>query len=272
MPARKRRRRRTTTTPRRRRRRTRSNPRTRANPTRAQVTKRGFNIDLGTPFRRAVPTLAGKLMVAWAVRRWGDAETAPYSPTAGSAWTFKNYLIGALTAGIAGEAIGRFWRKPTGQKVYEGGMDLLMTKLLWTEGVARSPMMQTAFGQTDSNSQIRQLSAQATEGDILDDGKGNRWLMQNGQWVAMMGMGENPYVPQALGAANQNPYMPEPLNGELMEADYLGKYTEDPLGGRLMEAGPLGHQMPMDTPRNYAAASAYLDTGSPDPYHTAYQQ
>jgi hypothetical protein len=123
--------------------------------------------------------------------------------------------------------------------------------------------------QDGAGGQFKALAAEAGEGDIIDDGQGNRWLLQHGQWVSMQGA--DPYTPAQLGA---DPYTPAELSGVLTDADYLGGVLTDAdyLGGQNRMQTPMGHAMPEDTSRAYATQAQYQDTGSPSPYHNVYQQ
>jgi hypothetical protein len=205
--------------------------------------------DLGWAFWR----FAGKLATSFAVKRWGDAaELQPtsgiMSETTGARWGFKNLLIGYLASVVGGELGARFFGTDRGQHMYDGGVDLLVTKAFWSEVVHRIGGAGGAamFGQAENDMAV--LASQAGEGDVLDDGQGNRWLLQNGQWVAMMGT-------DALDEA---------LYGDLEEAT--------PLDG-LEEATPLdglGHLMDPGSPKASITDGSYNRRGSPDPYAATY--
>jgi hypothetical protein len=195
------------------------------------------------PWPGMLARLAGKLTVAWCVRRWGDPETEPTSATTGQAWTFKNYFIALLSSYLGGELVARMVGANTGQHFYVGGIDMTATKLMWSELIHRWPAAAAALGsgamgQADD---FAVLASQASEGDILDDGAGNRWLLQGGKWVAMMG---------------------DDGLGQVTEADYLGQVTE---------ADYLGHVMPAEaTLPSEAKLAVFQRRGSPDPYHSAF--
>ena len=218
----------------------------------------GFLLNPMGPMEGMLARLAGKVVVAFAVRRWGDKEGSPSSATTGKAWNFKNYFIAILASYLGGELTARFAGVRNGEHFYQGGIDLTATKLMWSELIHRWPTAAKALGRGDSRAmgrghmgQMDALAAQATEGDILDDGSGNRWLMQGGKWVAMMG--------------------PDDGMGQIVEADYLGSDLVDatPMGG-VVSADYLGHLQPGDVPPSDQKEAQYIRRGSPDPYHAAY--
>jgi len=248
----------------RRRRRSKSNP-SRARRYGKHVARRGgFLGGFGTinpmaPMSGALARIAGKIFAVWVVRRWGGEmpKDGAVSETTGNAWGFQQYLFSLLAGYVGGELVGRFASRHAGEQFYQGAFDMTATKLVWTEIVNRRdskgdpswPAAQEALGRGD---QMRALSAAAEEGDIMDDGEGNRWLMQRGKWTAMMGVREADYL------------------GNVREADYLGEVVDaSPLGG-VREADYLGHLMTRDTPIPEGKAGQYLRRGSPDPYHAAY--
>lgn len=228
-------------------------PGRRRNPTFGGMLK----IDLRDDLAYSLWRMGGKLAVAFAVRRWGDAgeanpTTGVASATTGERWGFKNLLIGWLASAVTGELGARFFGADRGQKIYDGGVDLLTTKMFWSEIVHRLGGSGGAamFGATDD---MNALAQQAGEGDVMDDGEGNRWLLQNGQWVAMQGEG-----------------MGDELDDEL----YSGLETATPLDA-LQEAtdldgGDLGHLMDPGAPSASLAAGRYSRRGSQDPYHASY--
>jgi len=212
----------------------------------------GFLLNPMAAIDGILPRLAGKIVTAWCVRRWGDKEGSPTSDTTGKAWNFKNYFI-ALAAGyLGGELVARFAGVKHGENFYQGSIDMTATKLMWSELIHRWPTAAKALGRADRGymGQMDALAQQASEGDILDDGAGNRWLMQGGRWVAMMGADSM---------------------GQITEADYLGADLVEagPLG-QITEVDYLGHAMNSDTVPADRKEAQYIRRGSPDPYHSAY--
>lgn len=234
-------------------RRRRRSPGRRRNPTFGGMLK----IDLRDDLAYSLWRMGGKLAVAFAVRRWGDAgEANPgsgvASATTGERWGFKNLLIGWLASAVSGELGARFFGAERGQKIYDGGVDLLTTKMFWSEVVHRLGGTGGAamFG---AEQDMQVLAQQAGEGDVLDDGKGNRWLLQGGKWVAMMGEEGD-------------------MGDELDEAMYSGLETATPLDA-LQEATDLdgmGHLMDPGAPAASLADGRYSRRGSEDPYHSTY--
>ena len=228
-----------------------------------------LTLDIKQPFMHFLPRTIGQMVTAAVVYKWGDPAQGSMSPTAGYQWSMKNYFIGYITSLVGGELIGRFaGKRAWGQQFYNGGVELMTTKALWTEVFARVPMLHQYLGQGEGRSaEFQALAAQATEGDVIEDPNGTTWLLQNGQWVSMQG---SPY--QAKGLAGHDPYAPKELAGVLTDEDYLGGVlTDEDYLGRIREV-QMGHAMPSDTSRSYATQSQYQDTGSPDPFHNLYQQ
>jgi hypothetical protein len=194
---------------------------------------------LGADLRDAWPRFLGKLWVAWAVRRWGAQfgggglfGTPQTSPTAGESWTLGQYFIGYLALTVGSNFFGR-WVSPA--QFRQGGIDLLFTKLAWTEGIARSQWAQTQFGAATYGQ---------AEGDVQQTPDGQTWLQQGGQWVALQG--------QLVQSS--------PLDGALVSAsplDGAGSYG-------------MGHQLTPETDPALAIAAHYQRTGARSPYAAPY--
>lgn len=219
--------------------------RARRNPTRAGGgLLRGVN--LRDDLRYALWRMGGKLVAAWAVQRFGDppeANPGGPSPTQGDRWTLKNMAI-AWLAGLIGSQIAvRVVGREQAQRVYDGALDLALTKALWTEVVGRVPYGRAMFGQTNGQPMLAQPAAGAPDGDILDDGSGNRWIAQGGKWVAMQGVIEDP----------------------------IGRLQAESRLGALQAENRLGHVMTPDqagTPADDFGRRTWR--GSADPYAAAY--
>src|SRR5574342_687714 len=269
-PRRRRRRRRKSTSaaaPRRRRRRRRRNPETveyvttnprrrksrrrrRAkNPSRARRYARAAFGGIGSDFRHAMPRFVGKLLVAWAVRRWGATFgggglfNQPHtSETAGGSWTLGQYILAYIAATQGARIVHRFLPMFPEASLREGGLDLLFTKLFWTEGIARMPWAVQQFGNTSG------AYTYGAEGDVVQSADGQLWMKQGGQLVAMQGS----------------------HGGQLV--------TASPLDGQLVTASPLdgsgsygyGHALSPDTDPSFAIRATYTRTGSKSAYAAPY--
>lgn len=127
-----------------------------------------------------IPRLAGKLAVAWAVQRFGGQGQAGLlggaagysSPTAGGSWTSTQYVVAVIAATIGSKLVGRFLNAAEFRR---GAMDLILTKLVWTEGISRSSWAQSTFGNV-------------AEGTITRDAQGQAWIRSAGRWQAMQGV------------------------------------------------------------------------------------
>lgn len=219
-------------------------------------------VDLGGPFRGGgvMFRLLGKMAAAFVVRKWGDPEGAAASTaTMGGRWSIKNHLLALLGGWAAGEVVGRVMTRERGQLCYEGAVDLCASKALWHELIQAIPGGATYFGRRPMGQVPQEMLAQAQAGDTLDDGHGNRFLVQaasdgSKRLVPMMGLQEA-----------------RPLDGltPARPLDGLGGYQQRLLQQRVRSSGTLGHYgvMADDDMRDDAA---YLRRGTDDPYLAAY--
>ncbi len=132
---------------------------------------------LGREFSQFIPRLAGKLAVMWVVQRYGGAGQLlgggqVQSQAAGGSWTAGQYILAYLTAIYGAKLLGKVVN-PTGFR--EGAMDMILTKFVWTEGIARSDWARAQFGAPQV---------------AYDPSSGQSWLAQGGQWSAMQGLVE----------------------------------------------------------------------------------
>lgn len=154
-----------------------------------------------------MPFFAGKLFTAFVVRKWGALGGGAgqllgggpvQSWTAGQSWTMGQYILAGLAAHFGAKLFGRS-KMLNASAFRKGGFDLIFTKLMWTEGIARSEWAKQQFGNA---------------GNVAySPGTGQTWLSQGGQSVAMQG--------GVLVEAS-------PLDGELVTAtplDGMASYT-----------------------------------------------
>jgi hypothetical protein len=148
----------------------------------------------------------GMFSAKWAAKRFGAgaSETDPDS------WTWRSYLqgsIGAVAAGFLGNAI-----KPgIGQKILEGGINLMVYEILQNELIVGSPWAVEQFGEQDEYSYV--------PGDVETDESGRPYLLgQDRVWHA------------------------------LPEANTAGYGQLEPVGplGQLEPVGPLGETQTED--------------------------
>lgn len=123
--------------------------------------------------KNALPRLAGTLATAWAVRQFGKQGglfgTAHVSPTMGESWGWSQYAIAGAVAMWGPKLLGKFVSPKEFQR---GAVDLIIQKLVWTEGIARSEWAVKQFGN-----------------DVgLDPSSGQMYMNQGGDnWSAMQG-------------------------------------------------------------------------------------
>lgn len=123
-----------------------------------------------------LPAFAGKLFVAFAVRKVGGlgggqllGGAPTQSPTAGQSWGLGQYIVAALATHFGSKL---FKRVLNPAEFRRGGYDLLLTKLVWTEGIARSDWAKEQFGNYSTS---------------YSPSTGQTWLSAGGRQVAMQG-------------------------------------------------------------------------------------
>ena len=144
---------------------------------------------MGTQLKRWGPFFAGKLWVAYAVRRWGNLGGSPgqllgggpvQSQFAGQSWALGQYVVAGLALWVGGK-LARMVNLDVSQ-FRAGCYDAIFTKLLWTEGIARSPAAKAAFGNIRYNPRT-----------------GQKWMSTGrGRYVAMQGFGDELVTASAL--------------------------------------------------------------------------
>jgi len=150
----------------------------------------------------------GMMAAKWAAKRFGEAatETDPES------WNYASYLKGAAGAAAAG-FLANMVRRGSGQKVLEGGMALMLYKLVQNELVPKSEWAQSQFGAESSYRE---------PGVIEENDAGEPYILgEDYQW-------------RPLNAADDYRMLPQnQYDGTLV--------TPGPLGDALVPVGPLGY-------------------------------
>jgi hypothetical protein len=122
--------------------------------------------------KKFIPRLAGKLAVAFVVKKLsyeGSTWGGQTSELAGAAWSWKQYAAAVGVAMYGGKLLGRF---VNATEFAEGAWDLILTKAIWTDGIARSQFAVEQFG--DGMVQVA-------------PGTGQSWINQGGQYVNLQG-------------------------------------------------------------------------------------
>jgi hypothetical protein len=199
-------------------------------------------------WNEALPAVLGKMWLAFLARRfggtWGTSafgggETTP-SPYHGQSWPVQAYVIGFVGSLVGSKLVNRFW-PGRGYHFHRGAVENMLTRLLWTEGFARSPFMQTAFGRVPMHS-------------VADVPSGTRWALTPQGWVSMMGL--TPARPlDGLTPAR-------PLDG-LAAARGIDMKSGG-IGGRRY----LGHALPESAQEREMAA--FSRSGFKNPYQAVY--
>lgn len=144
--ARKRKRSRRKTTYKAKRRYTRNPAKRRKRSTVRRATSRIFG---GLNFRKAIGDMPaiqlGMFAATWSAKRWGSSATQ----TDPDSWTWDSYLKGAI--GSVGAAMLANMMKPgSGQKVLEGGLNMMTNKAIQNELIAGSTWAAEQFGEAYS--------------------------------------------------------------------------------------------------------------------------
>ena len=126
--------------------------------------------------KNALPRLAGTLATAWAVRQFGKSGglfgQQFTSPMMGESWGWSQYAIAGAVAMWGPKLLGKFINAKEFQR---GAVDLIVQKLVWTEGIARSDWAVRQFGNTIG----------------IDSGSGQMYMDQgSGNYAAMQGLVE----------------------------------------------------------------------------------
>ena len=182
--------------------------------------------------KNALPRLAGTLAVAWAVRQFGKGGglfgQQFTSPTMGESWGWSQYAIAGAVAMWGPKLLGKFINAKEFQR---GAVDLIVQKLVWTEGIARSDWAVQQFGNTIG----------------IDSGSGQMYMDQGGgNYAAMQGYG--------------NLVEASPMDG-LVEASPMD-------GSHGMSS--YGHLLPAGVSAQTAATGRYTGSGYTSNYHAAF--
>lgn len=189
----------------------------RRNPSRARratrkVTRRAGRAFAGLNFKSALMNIPmntlGMFAAKWAAKRFGE----PATETDPASWNYASYLKGALGAAGAG-FIANMLRRGTGQRVLEGGMSLMLYKLIQNELIVNSPFWTGQFGADEGYERV--------PGTVEANSAGEYYVLGSDyQWRPIEGADDYRMEPE--------------LYGELVAPGPLG------FGDSLVEPGPLG--------------------------------
>lgn len=101
-----------------------------------------LGLNINKAFKNAIPIQLGMLGTKWLAKRFGPdaSETDPAS------WNWASYLKGGMGAVISGFIINML--KPGyGQLALEGGINLMLYKLIQNEMIANSPGLSAQLGE-----------------------------------------------------------------------------------------------------------------------------
>lgn len=153
----------------------------RRNPTRARrarraVARRASSSFAGLNFKQALKGIPlntlGMFAAKWAAKRFGEAasETDPAS------WNYASYLKGAAGAAVAG-FLANMVKRGSGQKVLEGGMSLMLYKLVQNELIAGNSFWS---GQLGANDRV--------PGTVEENSAGEPYILgEDYQWYPLSG-------------------------------------------------------------------------------------
>jgi len=145
----------------------------------------------------------GMFAAKWLAKKWGPAATE----TDPSSWNWSSYLKGAGGAAAAG-FLANMVKPGSGQKVLEGGMALMLYKLIENEFIAGKPNWEAQLGGV----------SERVPGSIETNSAGEPFVLgDDGEWYPLEGADDYDYLP--VGNALVEP---------------------GPLGNALVDPGPLG--------------------------------
>jgi hypothetical protein len=192
----------------------------RKNPTRRRkIARRASGAFGGLNLRSALKNIPlntlGMFAAKWAAKRFGEAATE----TDPSTWNYASYLKGALGAASAGFIMNMI-KRGTGQRILEGGMSLMLYKLVQNELIAGTSFWAGQLGEGESN---------YSPGDMETDSAGNAYILgQDYEWQPLDGVDDYRMEPGMYGG----------YGGQLV--------TPGPLGDALVTPGPLGATSDVD--------------------------
>lgn len=192
----------------------------RRNPTRRRrvVRRAGARAAFsGLNFKTALKNIPlntfGMFAAKWAAKRFGQAATET-DPTS---WNYASYLKGAAGAAAAG-LLANMLRSGTGQRVLEGGMSLMLYKLVQNELIVNSPFWTGQLGAEEEGEGY-------SPGDVETNSAGEPYILGDDlEWYPLTGADESGMYGAGGGAL----------------------VTPGPLGDALLTPGPLGATTDID--------------------------
>jgi len=187
----------------------------RRNPSRRRVrrriTRRAGGALAGLNFKTALKNIpiatVGMFAAKWAAKRFGE----PASETDPASWNYASYLKGAGGAAAAG-FLANMLKPGMGQKVLEGGMSLMLYKLLQNELIAGNTFWSGQLGATER-----------VPGVVEENEAGEPFILgEDYEWYPLDGADDYRMEPDM------------PILGEAL-------VEPGPLGEALVEPGPLGY-------------------------------
>lgn len=149
----------------------------------------------------------GMFAAKWAAKRFGD----PASETDPGSWNYASYLKGALGAAAAG-FMANALKRGSGQKVLEGGMSLMLYKLVQNELIAGSSFWSGQFGADER-----------VPGVVEYNSEGEPFLLgEDYQWYPMDGEEDDYRMLPDAGMYGESLVEPGPLGDAMTEPGPLG--------------------------------------------------
>jgi hypothetical protein len=191
---------------------------TRRARTRAVIGRTLSGLNIKQALKDTPALLVGMFAAKWAAKRWGTTNPATEIDPAG--WNWGSYLkggLGAVLAGIAGNMI----KRGSGQKILEGGINLMLYKAVQNELIVNSPWALAQFG-AESDYTPSEYSGYGEEyegygeeyegddyqpGDRIQGEDGQQYMLgQDGEWrAAGYGYGDELAPVTSLGGSVLEP-------------------------------------------------------------------
>lgn len=186
----------------------------RRNPSKRRAPRRASSRASGASFAglniksalKGIPmNTLGMFAAKWAAKRFGQ----PATETDPGSWNYASYLKGAAGSAVAG-FLANMVKRGSGQRVLEGGMSLMLYKLVQNELIAGSTFWSGQLGQA------------RVPGVIEENDAGEPFILgEDNQWYPLDGADDYRMLPEMSGSG---PVLTEP----------------GPLGDVLTPPGPLG--------------------------------
>lgn len=232
----------------------------------------GTAVTLSSGTKDLMPVLLSKALLAWGIRtfgkNWGMSAVTgspiSASPYAGQAWPINNYFYALGIGFMLAKALQKIGRGSFARIFWQTTVHDVVTRFIWTEGIARVPGMPAYLGAD-------------TPGMIWRDGGGN--TMQLDQWGRWQAMQDTLEAARPLDGTLEMQRPLDGLTGARSIDRAAGGYGPRVRwrkgrgrgrGSRYGIRASFGHLLPPDVAQRLATRGSYQGSGYTDPYNAVY--